>query len=64
LRVLFERKLATGAAVSCEGGPLGSLLVLLVWTDRGPGAASMPLCYEVLVELVAVVSAVGSRQAG
>ncbi len=23
MRVLFERKLATGPAVSCEGGPLG-----------------------------------------
>jgi hypothetical protein len=43
---------------------LGSLLLPLVWTDRGPAAASMPLSYEVLVELAAVVSAVGSRQAG
>jgi hypothetical protein len=64
LRVLFERKLATGAAVSCEGGPLGSLLLPLVWTDRGPAAAPGPLSYEVLVELAAVVSAVGSRRAG
>jgi Family of unknown function (DUF5372) len=64
LRVLFERRLATGPAVSCEGGPLGSLMLPLVWTDRGPAAASMPLSYEVLVELAAVVSAVTSRQAG
>jgi hypothetical protein len=64
LRVLFERKLATGPAVSCEGGPLGSLMLPLVWTDRGSAAASMPLSYEVLVELAAVVSAVTSRQAG
>jgi hypothetical protein len=35
-----------------------------VWTDRGPAAASMPLSYEVLVELAAVVAAVTSRQAG
>src|SRR4029453_9058206 len=59
LRVLFERKLATGPAVSCEGGPLGSLLLPLVWTDRGPAAASMPLSYEVLVELAAGVWGVG-----
>ena len=40
LRVLFERKLAGGRAVSCEGGPLGSLMVPLAWTDRGPAAAA------------------------
>ena len=48
LRVLFERKLAGGLAVSCEGGPLGSLMVPLAWTDRGPAAADAPLTYEVL----------------
>lgn len=62
--MLFERKLPTGPAVSCEGGPLGSLLLALAWTDRGPAAAPMPLSYEVLVELAAVVSAVTSRQVG
>ena len=62
--MLFERKLATGPAVSCEGGPLGTVMLPLVWTDRGPGAASMPLSYEVLVELAAAVSAITSRQAG
>jgi hypothetical protein len=41
--VLFERKLAGGLAVSCEGGPLGSLMVPLAWTDRGPAAADAPL---------------------
>jgi Family of unknown function (DUF5372) len=43
LRVLFERKLAGGLAVSCEGGPLGSLMVPLAWTDRGVSAADAPL---------------------
>ena len=32
--MLFERKLAGGLGVSCEGGPLGSLMVPLTWTDR------------------------------
>src|ERR1019366_5565249 len=32
LRVLFERKLAGGLAVSCEGGPLGSLMLPVTWT--------------------------------
>jgi hypothetical protein len=61
LRVLFERRLAGGVAFSCEGGPLGSLMVPLSWTDRGCVAAQAPLTYEVLIELAEVVSAVGSR---
>jgi hypothetical protein len=64
LRVLFERKLADGLAVSCEGGPLGSLMVPLAWTDRGPAAAHAPLTYEVLIGLAAAVSAVSARHAG
>jgi hypothetical protein len=62
--VLFERKLPGGLAVSCEGGPLGSLMVPLAWTDRGPVAAEVPLTYEVLIGLAAAVSAVGARHAG
>jgi hypothetical protein len=59
--VLFERKLAGGLAVSCEGGPLGSLMLPLAWTDRSPAAADAPLTYEVLAELARVISAVQSR---
>jgi hypothetical protein len=59
--VLFERKLAGGPAVSCEGGPLGSVMLPLAWTDRGPAAADAPLTYEVLAELAGAVSAVQSR---
>src|SRR5215471_20973790 len=61
LRVLFERKLPSGLAVSCEGGPLGSLMLPLSWTDRGPAAAEAPLTCEVLAELAGAVSAVQSR---
>ena len=64
LRVLFERKLAGGLAVSCEGGPLGSVMLPLSWTDRGSAAADGPLTYEVLVSLAAEMSAVGTRHAG
>jgi hypothetical protein len=56
--VLFERKLAGGLAVSCEGGPLGSLMLPVTWTDRGVPAADAPLTYEVLIEVAGVVSAV------
>jgi hypothetical protein len=62
--VLFERRLPSGPAVSCAGGPSGTVMLPLAWTDRGPAAASMPLSYEVLVELAAVVSAVTSRHTG
>ena len=62
LRVLFERKVAGGLAVSCEGGPLGSVMVPLAWTDRGAPAADAPLTYEVLVELAGVISAISSRR--
>lgn len=61
LRVLFERKLADGVALSCEGGPLGSLMLPVSWTDRGPESAAAPLSYEVLVELAEVVSAMKTR---
>ncbi|HTQ93557.1 MAG TPA: DUF5372 family protein [Streptosporangiaceae bacterium] len=64
LRVLFERKLPSGLAVSCEGGPLGSLMVPLAWTDRGAPGADAPLTYEVLVDLAGVISAVNPRHEG
>jgi len=50
-----------GLAVSCEGGPLGSLMLPLAWTGRGPGPSAAPLSYEVLVDLAEAVSAVQSR---
>ena len=64
LRVLFERKTPDGLAVSCEGGPLGSVMLPLAWTDRGPAAAGAPLTCESLAGLAAVVSAVSARHAG
>jgi hypothetical protein len=63
LRVLFERKLPSGLALSCEGGPLGSVMLPVAWTDRGPVAAAGTLTYEVLAELAAVVSAISVRHA-
>jgi hypothetical protein len=60
---LYERRLAGGLAFSCEGGPLGSLMLPVEWTDHGPAAASMPLSYEVLFELAEAIAAVTSRHA-
>jgi hypothetical protein len=61
LRVLFERRLAGGVALSCEGGPLGTLMVPVDWTDRAPAGALTPLTYEVVMDLAEVVSAVQAR---
>jgi hypothetical protein len=61
LRVLFERRLAGGVALSCEGGPLGTLMVPVDWTDRGPAGVVAPLTYEVVMDLAEVVCAVQAR---
>ncbi|MFI7643610.1 DUF5372 family protein [Nonomuraea sp. NPDC049400] len=67
LRVLFERRLSAGLALSCEGGPLGTIMVPVEWTDRGqdtsePEATETALSYEALVELAALVAALKGRQ--
>ncbi|MBV9313211.1 MAG: hypothetical protein JO100_05575 [Pseudonocardia sp.] len=62
--MLFERKLADGVGLSCEGGPLGSLMVPVGWTDRAAAGEGTPLTYEVVVELAEVVSAVKARHGG
>jgi hypothetical protein len=61
LPVLFERKLASGVVVHCEGGPLGSVQLPVAWTDRGLPPAQEPLTYEVLAGLAATAEAVRSR---
>jgi len=63
LRVLFERRYkATGLAFSCEGGPLGTVMLPVAWTDRGALAAERPLGYEELIELAALVHALTTRR--
>lgn len=63
LRVLFERRYkATGLALCCEGGPAGSVMLPVAWTDRGEPAAEHALGYEQLVELAALVRALATRR--
>jgi hypothetical protein len=63
LRVLFERRYkATGLAFSCEGGPLGTVMLPVAWTDRGTPAAERALGYEELIELAALVHALTTRR--
>ena len=61
LEILFERRLPTGLAYSCAGGPLGTVMLLDSWTDRGEPVAAGRLSYEALVELAETITAVGGR---
>jgi hypothetical protein len=61
--VLYERRLRGVRLYVCEG-PLGSIGILEDATDRGPEPAERPLSVEVLVELVALVAAIGDGAAG
>jgi hypothetical protein len=62
LRVLFERRYeAGGLSLCCEGGPLGSVMLPVDWTDRGKPAAAGAVGYEELVELAGLVRALATR---
>ncbi len=63
MRVLFERRYkASGVAFCCEGGPAGSVMLPVAWTDRGRPAAPRALGYEELVEVAALVAALATRR--
>jgi hypothetical protein len=57
LAVLGGERRGGRACLRCAGGPLGSMVVPVAWTDQAPPAASTPLTYEVLVGLAAAVRA-------
>jgi hypothetical protein len=59
LEVLHVRRHGASRLYVCDGGPLGGVGLLEEATDRGPEPAERPLSLEVLVELVAVVAALG-----
>lgn len=61
--MLFERRYkASGLAFCCEGGPLGSVMLPASWTDRVVPDSAVPLGYEQLVELAALVRALPTRR--
>ena len=65
LRVLFERRYReTGRSLCCEGGPAGSVMLPVDWTDRGKPAAARALGFEELIELAALVRALATRRGG
>jgi len=61
--ILFERRTPEGRLYVCEG-PLGSIGIVEDATDRAPEPAGHPLSVEVLIELVAVVAALGGEAVG
>ena len=46
----------------CDGGSLGGVVLPEDATDRGPEPAERPLSFEVLVELAALVAALGGER--
>ena len=64
--MLFERRLPTGLAYSCDGGALGRMLLPVAWTDRAATGRPARLSYEVLAELAELMAAIkgSERSAG
>jgi hypothetical protein len=58
LRVLFERRLASGRLLVCDDGASGTVTVPEAGTDRAGAPAAGPLTFELLAELCAAVAAV------
>jgi hypothetical protein len=46
----------------CEGGPRGTIGIPEEATDRGPEPAQRPLTFELLVEVAAVIAAIGGAR--
>jgi hypothetical protein len=59
LEVLCVRRFPTGRVFVCDGGRGRSVALDEASTDRGLEPAERPLTFEVLVELAAVVAAIG-----
>lgn len=63
LRVLFERRYEVGGlSLCCEGGPLGTVMLPVDWTDRGRPVSQLLVGFEELIELAAVARALATRQ--
>jgi hypothetical protein len=60
LEVLSERRLGASRWYVCDAGVLGWLELAEEATDRGAEPAERLLTFDVLVEVAAVVAAIGS----
>lgn len=59
LEVLYVRRVPTGRVYVCDAGDGRNVALDEAATDRGPEPAERPLTFDLLVELVAVVTALG-----
>jgi len=59
LEVLYVRRLRTGRVYVCDGGGGRNVALAEEATDRGPEPAGRPLTLELLVEVAAVIAAIG-----
>ena len=59
LEVLYVRRFPTGRVYVCDGGRGRNVALDEQATDRGPQPAGRPLSLDVLVELAAVLAALG-----
>ena len=62
LEVLYVRREAAGRMYVCDAGGGRNVKLDEAATDRGPVPAGRPLTFEVLVELAAVVAALGDER--
>lgn len=62
VEVLYVRRFPSGRVYVCDAGRERNVALDEAATDRGPEPAGRPLTLEVLVELVAVLAAVGDRR--
>ncbi|MGZ6639734.1 MAG: hypothetical protein ACXVII_43825, partial [Solirubrobacteraceae bacterium] len=60
LDVLYVRRFPTGRVYVCDGGRGRNVALDEDATDRGPEPAERPLTFEVLVEVLAVLAAIGA----
>ena len=59
LEVLYVRRFPSGRVYVCDAGDGRNVALDEAATDRGPEPAGRPLTFELLVELAAVVTALG-----
>ena len=59
LEVLYVRREAAGRMYVCDGGDGRNVKLDEAATDRGPEPAGRPLTFDLLVEVAAVIAALG-----
>ena len=64
LRVLGQQRGPRGVELDCDGGGLGRVRLLAVWTDRVLPEAAGRVSAGVLADLVAEMTVIEGRRAG